>query len=133
MKVKDRVVTSKGRFGIIDAISADNTKAMVIMGHKSYEILIKELSVLENIIPINVTYVDKFDVTQEEHTCIINLSKNDIIYSFNPTEQIKKFDSDYKYIKKWVPEVFTNSYPNQIVDHKEARERCLLTYKTALQ
>ena len=52
---------------------------------------------------------------------------------FNPTEQIKKFDSDYKYIKKWVPEVFTNSYPNQIVDHKEARERCLLTYKTALQ
>ena len=88
MKVKDRVVTSKGRFGIIDAISADNTKAMVVMGHKAHEILIKELSVLENIIPINVTYVDKFDVTQEEHTCILNLTKNDIIYSFNPTEQI---------------------------------------------
>ena len=88
MKVKDRVVTSKGRFGIIDTISADNTKAMVIMGHKTHEILITELSVLENIIPINVTYVDKFDVAQKEHTCILNLSKNDIIYSFNLTEQI---------------------------------------------
>ncbi len=51
---------------------------------------------------------------------------------FNPTEQIKKFDSDLKYIKKWVPELETTKYPKPIVDHKEARERCLNVYKKAL-
>lgn len=51
---------------------------------------------------------------------------------FNPTEQIKKFDADLKYIRKWVPEVNTTSYPKPIVDHKEAREKCLNTYKEAL-
>ena len=51
---------------------------------------------------------------------------------FNPTEQIKKFDKDHAYIKKWVPDYQTSSYPKQIVDHKMARERCLKTYKSAL-
>jgi deoxyribodipyrimidine photo-lyase len=51
---------------------------------------------------------------------------------FNPTEQIKKFDKDHAYIKKWVPDYQTSSYPKQIVDHKMARERCLETYKSAL-
>lgn len=51
---------------------------------------------------------------------------------FNPAEQIKKFDAEYKYIKKWVPEWNTSSYPEPIVDHKEAREKCLATYKKAL-
>lgn len=51
---------------------------------------------------------------------------------FNPTEQIKKFDKDLAYIKKWIPEVNTSSYPNPIVDHKEARERCLKRYKEAV-
>ena len=51
---------------------------------------------------------------------------------FNPTEQIKKFDKDHAYIKKWVPDYQTSSYPQQIVDHKMARERCLETYKSAL-
>jgi deoxyribodipyrimidine photo-lyase len=51
---------------------------------------------------------------------------------FNPTEQIKKFDKDHTYIKKWVPDYQTSSYPKQIVDHKMARERCLETYKSAL-
>lgn len=51
---------------------------------------------------------------------------------FNPTEQIKKFDKDWKYIKKWVPEVETSNYPQPIVDHKEARERCLRVYKMAV-
>jgi deoxyribodipyrimidine photo-lyase len=51
---------------------------------------------------------------------------------FNPTEQIKKFDKDWKYIKKWVPEVETSNYPQPIVDHKEARERCLKVYKEAV-
>jgi deoxyribodipyrimidine photo-lyase len=51
---------------------------------------------------------------------------------FNPTEQVKKFDKDLKYIKKWVPELETLHYPKPIVDHKEARELCLKTYKEAL-
>ena len=51
---------------------------------------------------------------------------------FNPTEQIKKFDKDLKYIKKWVPELETQHYPKPIVDHKEARELCLKTYKEAV-
>jgi deoxyribodipyrimidine photo-lyase len=52
---------------------------------------------------------------------------------FNPTEQIKKFDKDLKYIKKWIPELETSNYPKPIVDHKEAREKCLKTYKMALE
>ncbi|WP_026978734.1 cryptochrome/photolyase family protein [Flavobacterium tegetincola] len=51
---------------------------------------------------------------------------------FNPTEQVKKFDKDLKYIKKWVPELETLHYPNPIVDHKQARELCLKTYKEAV-
>lgn len=51
---------------------------------------------------------------------------------FNPTEQVKKFDADLKYIKKWVPELDTKDYPEPMVDHKEARERCLKVYKAAL-
>ncbi|OAD92703.1 deoxyribodipyrimidine photolyase [Aequorivita soesokkakensis] len=51
---------------------------------------------------------------------------------FNPTTQIEKFDKDYKYIKKWVAEFETDKYPKKIVDHKEARERCLQVYKKAV-
>ncbi|MBA4155128.1 deoxyribodipyrimidine photo-lyase [Flavobacterium sp.] len=51
---------------------------------------------------------------------------------FNPAEQIKKFDKDLKYIKKWIPEVETSAYSLPIVDHKEARERCLRVYKEAV-
>jgi len=51
---------------------------------------------------------------------------------FNPTEQIKKFDKDLVYIRKWVPELTTSAYPNPIVDHKEAREKCLKVYKEAV-
>ncbi len=51
---------------------------------------------------------------------------------FNPTEQIKKFDKDLKYIKKWIPELHDFSYPKEIVDHKFARERCLKVYKEAV-
>jgi deoxyribodipyrimidine photo-lyase len=51
---------------------------------------------------------------------------------FNPAEQIKKFDKDYKYIKKWVPELDTKYYPEPIIEHKIARERCLKTYKEAV-
>ena len=51
---------------------------------------------------------------------------------FNPTTQITKFDKDHKYIKKWVPEYQEFNYPSPIVDHKFARERCLESYKKAL-
>ena len=51
---------------------------------------------------------------------------------FNPTEQIKKFDKDLAYIKKWIPELNSLEYPNPIVDHKEAREKCLRIYKAAV-
>ena len=51
---------------------------------------------------------------------------------FNPTTQIKKFDNELEYIKKWVPDFQELTYPNPIVDHKIARERCLKTFKEAL-
>lgn len=51
---------------------------------------------------------------------------------FNPTEQIKKFDKDLAYIQKWVPDHQELTYPQPVVEHKMARERCLTTYKTAL-
>jgi deoxyribodipyrimidine photo-lyase len=51
---------------------------------------------------------------------------------FNPTEQIKKFDKDLVYIKKWIPELNSLEYPQPIVDHKEAREKCLTVYKQAV-
>lgn len=52
---------------------------------------------------------------------------------FNPSEQTKKFDPEFKYIKKWVPEFEELNYPPPIVDHKFARERALSVYKKSLQ
>ncbi|NNJ89675.1 MAG: deoxyribodipyrimidine photo-lyase [Eudoraea sp.] len=51
---------------------------------------------------------------------------------FNPMTQVEKFDKDRTYIKKWVPEIDSDDYVSKMVDHKEARERCLETYKAAL-
>lgn len=51
---------------------------------------------------------------------------------FNPTSQMDKFDKKKEYIKKWIPEFDTEDYAKPIVDHKEARERCLAVYKAAL-
>jgi deoxyribodipyrimidine photo-lyase len=51
---------------------------------------------------------------------------------FNPTSQIQKFDKGLKYINKWVPDFQELTYPQPMVDHKMARERCLNTYKSAL-
>lgn len=51
---------------------------------------------------------------------------------FNPTLQLKRFDKELVYVKKWVPEYDTPKYVKPIVDHKMARERCLTTYKEAL-
>jgi deoxyribodipyrimidine photo-lyase len=52
---------------------------------------------------------------------------------FNPTTQIQKFDKNLIYIKQWVPDFQEFSYPAPIIDHKEARERCLTTYNQALK
>ena len=51
---------------------------------------------------------------------------------FNPEEQQKKFDKKLQFIKKWIPNYDKDNYINKIVDHKFARERCLNTYKKAL-
>ena len=51
---------------------------------------------------------------------------------FNPTTQIQKFDKQLQYINKWVQDLNTLEYPQPVVDHKLARERCLKTYKAAL-
>ncbi len=51
---------------------------------------------------------------------------------FSPDAQTQKFDKDYKYISKWVPEWNSPAYVKPIVDHKFARERCLAVYKAAL-
>ena len=51
---------------------------------------------------------------------------------FNPMSQKEKFDKEEKYIKKWIPEFGTKKYPEPMVDHKEARERCLKVYKSAV-
>ncbi|MEW7277134.1 deoxyribodipyrimidine photo-lyase [Aquimarina sp. 2201CG1-2-11] len=52
---------------------------------------------------------------------------------FNPTTQITKFDPKHAYINTWIKDLNDFSYPSPIVEHKLARERCLKTFKTALQ
>ncbi|WP_298318933.1 deoxyribodipyrimidine photo-lyase [uncultured Aquimarina sp.] len=51
---------------------------------------------------------------------------------FNPTTQITKFDKNHEYIKTWIKDINELTYPHPIVDHKEARERCLKIYKEAV-
>ena len=51
---------------------------------------------------------------------------------FSPESQLKKFDAELKYVKKWVKEYGSRRYPQPIVEHKFARQRCLATYKSAL-
>ncbi len=51
---------------------------------------------------------------------------------FNPITQKDKFDKQRDYINQYVPEHDTKEYPEMMVDHKEARERCLKTYKDAV-
>lgn len=51
---------------------------------------------------------------------------------FNPHQQIKRFDNQYNYIKKWVPEYNNSNYHTEIVEHTYARKRALAVYKAAL-
>ena len=50
---------------------------------------------------------------------------------FNPHTQITKFDKKRVYINRWI-DCNSSDYPNEIIDHKSARERCLYTYKRYL-
>lgn len=52
---------------------------------------------------------------------------------FNPQLQAKKFDPEGLYVKKWVPELNSLSYPPPVVEHSYARERCLKAYRSAVQ
>jgi len=51
---------------------------------------------------------------------------------FNPYTQRKRFDPDWQYCKTWISELNTANYPEPIVKHELARQRCLDAYKRAL-
>ncbi|MEM9896023.1 MAG: deoxyribodipyrimidine photo-lyase [Bacteroidota bacterium] len=51
---------------------------------------------------------------------------------FNPYSQTDKFDKDRNYINQWIPEINTSHYPEPMVEHKAARERCLEVYKAGI-
>mgnify|MGYP006452990875 CR=1 FL=1 len=42
------------------------------------------------------------------------------------------FDKDLAYTRKWVKDFDELTYPQPMVDHKKARERCLLAYKSGI-
>ena len=42
---------------------------------------------------------------------------------FNPELQQQKFDPEFRYIKKWLPEFGTFSYPAPMIEHKKAVDR----------
>jgi deoxyribodipyrimidine photo-lyase len=44
---------------------------------------------------------------------------------FNPSSQRERFDPEGSYVRRWVPEIDSPSYPKPIVDHALARERYL--------
>lgn len=52
---------------------------------------------------------------------------------FNPYLQTLKFDPELTYIRKWVPEFEELTYPQPIVPHEVARERCLKAYAAVLK
>lgn len=51
---------------------------------------------------------------------------------FNPYLQTQRFDPEFTYIRKWVPEFEDFGYPPPIVEHALARDRCLQVYKKGL-
>ena len=48
---------------------------------------------------------------------------------FNPTEQLKKFDANHVYVKRWIKELGTKEYPLPMIDHAFARNRAIEKYK----
>jgi deoxyribodipyrimidine photo-lyase len=47
---------------------------------------------------------------------------------FNPMLQADKFDAQQKYIRRWVPEIGTDDYPEPIVDLPQSRRDALAAY-----
>ena len=52
---------------------------------------------------------------------------------FNPYTQQEKFDRDFSYVKKWVPEYNSKEYMKPLVIHKDARLKAIEHYKKYLQ
>ena len=52
---------------------------------------------------------------------------------FNPYTQQEKFDGNFSYIKKWVPEYNSREYIKPLVIHKDARLKAIEHYKKYLQ
>lgn len=47
---------------------------------------------------------------------------------FNPERQATRFDPDGVYLRRWIPELGTDAYPEPIVDLAASRERALAAY-----
>lgn len=52
---------------------------------------------------------------------------------FSPEAQTLKFDAQYQYIKKWVPEYGTPNYVKPMIDSKLSKDLCLAAYQLALK
>ena len=52
---------------------------------------------------------------------------------FNPYTQTKKFDPEFTYIRKWVPEFEDFNYPAPVVEHDFARKRCIEVYSKGVK
>lgn len=52
---------------------------------------------------------------------------------FSPEAQMLKFDSQYQYVKKWVPEFGTPHYVKPMIDSKLSKDLCLAAYQLALK
>ena len=48
---------------------------------------------------------------------------------FNPELQAKKFDPDGEYLRRWIPELGTDAYPEPIVGLAETRKEALAAYE----
>ena len=47
---------------------------------------------------------------------------------FNPERQLKRFDPNLRYVRRWISELDTADYPEPIVDLKESRQEALAEY-----
>lgn len=52
---------------------------------------------------------------------------------FNPDLQAKKFDPKQDYVRAWVPEWQSESYPKPLIEHAFARQRALAAFGAARQ
>ncbi|MBK8500530.1 MAG: deoxyribodipyrimidine photo-lyase [Flavobacteriales bacterium] len=51
---------------------------------------------------------------------------------FNPSLQVKRYDPQLIYVKRWVPELGSANYVRPMVVHENARSRALAAYQAAL-